>query len=388
MLKTSRLGGGPLLLALVVTAAYATYVVWRLSLAGWDPSTFIIAGSPAADPNRTYPNLHVFPPGTSYDGQFYYRLALNPWTHQQTAFGITLDEGAYRQQRIVYPLVAWLISAGQWQLTPTALIVTNLLAVATLTYTLGAFAQGLGRGVLAAVAAPLYPGYLVTMSRDLVELTEAALLGATLVLLQRHRYRAATAALVAGVLARETALVLPLAGLILWGYRRVRHQSECGPPVYVWLAPLMAYAAWFALLVGVWGANGLDHGGYINLGPPFEGLVQHIQSLNPATTPVWDSDLVDLALVVAAFLALVAVYRWQVLTASALSLACVLCALAAPLYSIYVWRDEWAFLRALNELFLTAAVALLARGVWSTRMLGTATLAAWIWFIVRNAATP
>src|ERR1700730_14551424 len=103
----------PGVVAVVVTAVYCLYVWWRVRVTGGDPSFFIIAGPLATDPHNTLPNLHVFPSGTTYDGQCFYRLALDPWTADQTAYGITLDERAYRQQRILCPLLAWAISAGR-----------------------------------------------------------------------------------------------------------------------------------------------------------------------------------------------------------------------------------------------------------------------------------
>jgi hypothetical protein len=51
--------------------------------------------------------------GPGYDGQFFYRLSMRPWTQQRTEFGITLDEPAYRHQRIVYPLVSFVVARGQ-----------------------------------------------------------------------------------------------------------------------------------------------------------------------------------------------------------------------------------------------------------------------------------
>src|SRR5713101_4677614 len=97
-----------------------------------------------------------------------------------------------------------------WQLTPVALIVANLLAVAVLTYSAAVFATAIGRSALASVLVPFFPGYVVTVSRDLAELTEAALLAAGLVLLERGRFWRASAALTVGVFAKETLLGVPI----------------------------------------------------------------------------------------------------------------------------------------------------------------------------------
>lgn len=70
--------------------------------------------------------------GPGYDGQFFYRLALRPWTHQRTEFGITLDQPAYRQQRIVYPLLTFILARGAPPATAWALLGCNLAAAAAL----------------------------------------------------------------------------------------------------------------------------------------------------------------------------------------------------------------------------------------------------------------
>src|SRR5215472_4281532 len=105
LLVRARLFSSPLAVAVVVTAAYAAFAVWRLTLAGGDPSLFIVAGPPATDPATALPNVHVYSPGTTYDGQYFYRLALEPWTRDRTASGVTFDSPLYRQGRIAYPLV-------------------------------------------------------------------------------------------------------------------------------------------------------------------------------------------------------------------------------------------------------------------------------------------
>jgi hypothetical protein len=371
----------PLALAVLVTAAYAAYVVWRLRGTGGDPSFFVIAGPLATDPRATLPNLYVHPAGTTYDGQFFYRLALEPWTHAQTAHGIALDEPAYRQQRILYPLLAWAISGGQWQLTPVALIVTNLVAVGALAYAAAALAAHLGRHVFAALLVPLYPGYLVTISRDLAELTEAALMVAGVALLARRRYAWAGAALTAGMLAKETLLVVPIAGIVVWIWRRVRGQHDLGAPLGVWAAPIVAYVVWSAILAVRWGTTGFSQGS-VNFGPPFQALEQRLGALGVGTN-AWSEYLGEwerLGLLVAVPLAALAVRPWRLTVGSILIVACGLYAAAASLYTTFVWRDEYAYLRALHELELCAALALLAAGVWATRLMGAATSVMWLAF--------
>jgi hypothetical protein len=379
----------PLAVALLVTAVYGLYVLWRLRITGSDPSFFVVAGPLATDPLNTLPNLRVFPSGTTYDGQFFYRLALDPLTQVQTAYGITLDVPAYRQQRILYPLIVWGISFGRWQLTPFALIATNLGAVGLLTYAAATYARMLGRNALASVMVAFYPGYVVTISRDLAELTEAALLVVGLVMIERRRYWPASAALTAGMLAKETLLGVPIAGIALWAVRRVRGENASGPPLIAWLLPVLMYGAWSGVMALRWGTTGLGQGS-VNFGAPFDGLVQHLGTLELGT-PAWRAHRLELgllALIGLAVLGVLVTCRRLLLSTGVLPLACLLYAALALVYTSYIWHDDYAYLRALHELFLTASLALLGVSVWAARGLGLATTVLWLAFALQIGPAP
>ena len=79
------------------------------------------------------------------DGQFYLRLAFNPFTPQQNEHGIRLDNPPYRQQRLLYSLLAWLLAVGQPPLFPAMLIAINYAGLCTLAWIGARLAQSLGR---------------------------------------------------------------------------------------------------------------------------------------------------------------------------------------------------------------------------------------------------
>jgi hypothetical protein len=378
--------GAPWVTALAVAAIYGLYVLWRLSALGGDPSLFIVAGPPPTNPRATFPNVHVLPPGYTYDGQFFYRLALEPWSSARTAFGVTFDAPAYRQQRIVYPLVAWAISLGRWQLTPTALIVANILAVLVLAYAAAAYALSVGRLAVAGIVMPLYPGYVFTVSRDLAELTEAALLVASLALLQRRRYGLATTTLCAGVLAKETLLVLPVTGLVLQLIRRIRGQLDIGPPWVIWLAPLALYAVWWGLLTQLWGTNPTADGGH-NFGPPFTGLLQGMTTI-PIGSPVWNVTVVELALIVAMLVSVLITCRSHLSSVSILTTTCAVYAVAALTYTNDIWIDDTSFMRVLHELFLIAGLTLVVAGRSVLAVLGLGAFGVWLWLALTRGSMP
>src|SRR5512133_3922867 len=104
--------------AMLATALlYGALITFRLIALDGDVSSFIVAGSRFA---RVGPaaGIYVLPDSDGYDGQFYYRLALEPFTDRQMKYGVAMDDPRYRQQRILYPLVVHLLSFGSDQMVP------------------------------------------------------------------------------------------------------------------------------------------------------------------------------------------------------------------------------------------------------------------------------
>ena len=100
-----------------VPALIATLAAVAFTLARWQTwanghiSRFILVGRHFAIPSQL---PHGMPVAKTYgyDGQFFYRLAINPADFARTAYGITVDQ-PYRFMRIGYPVITWLASAGQ-----------------------------------------------------------------------------------------------------------------------------------------------------------------------------------------------------------------------------------------------------------------------------------
>jgi hypothetical protein len=95
----------PIMPALVLLALAAGVVTVRLQgAAGGDLARFIVVGARLVDAEQLpSPRVPVNPRG--YDGQFYYRLAVDPTDLSTTAHGIRLDS-PLRRQRIGYSQVA------------------------------------------------------------------------------------------------------------------------------------------------------------------------------------------------------------------------------------------------------------------------------------------
>ena len=121
-----------------VAALIATLAAVAFTLVRWQTwahghiSRFILVGRHFATPSQLPPGMPVAKT-YGYDGQFFYRLALNPLNFHHTAYGITMDR-PYRYMRIGYPALTWLVSAGQHALVPAMLVVVNIAALGAMGY--------------------------------------------------------------------------------------------------------------------------------------------------------------------------------------------------------------------------------------------------------------
>lgn len=107
----------PIINLLIVAFIYGIYLFLLLSKLEYNPAYLISLGEKFANFDSVPKNLVIWK-NYGYDGQFYYRLALNPFTSEKEEFGITIDIPSYRHQRIIYPLISWIFSLGQKDFVP------------------------------------------------------------------------------------------------------------------------------------------------------------------------------------------------------------------------------------------------------------------------------
>jgi hypothetical protein len=362
---------------MLITSVFAlTFSAARVQALGGGPASFVVAGDQfvrvAAAPTGL-PVTH----GPGYDGQFFYRLALRPWTQHRTEFGITFDEPAYRQQRIVYPLVSFVVGRGGPAATAWGLLGWNIAAAAALGWLGAALARRRTRHALWGLAFAAYPGFVLVIARDLADLLAAALLLAGILALDRQRPVLAAATLTLAGLTRESALVLPLALAVLWSVDRIWPRSSVGvlegrrawPPsaasersrvqVVTFAVPLGVALAWQLVLWRTWGVAPLAQGSE-RLGLPFAGIWHFTRGAFQFGAFPLVVRLAELVFVVAAALAT----AWSLPRSTALAhekLAWALGLGVAALLSRSVWVEDWAFLRALTEPYLLGTLVLLGR---------------------------
>ena len=264
----SRLNS-PLVCALVVAVIFSIFVFGRLYQSKFDFSSFVTAGDVYSDPARVPPGLTVLRNSPGFDGQFYYRFALNPFTSQATEFGITIDAPPLRHQRILYPFLTWTLSFGDPSRVPVVMVLINLIGLIVLGWIGGHYAQSFKQHALWGVFLPLYPGFLLTLSRDLVEILEITLLVGSLLLIRRAKPLAATLLLSLAVLTKETSLLVAVAALLVYVFRRWKGKDLANLRWHYFAVPMAVFAVWQLLLFYNWGKFPIFASSEANFGIPF-----------------------------------------------------------------------------------------------------------------------
>lgn len=334
--------------AVLALTLYASFTAAMLARRQFDPSAFIVAGDEFTNPATAPANVRVAPHSSGYDGQFYFRLAIAPFSARQSVAGVHFDYPVYRGQRILYPLFAWLVSAGRPAAVPWALIVVNLLAAAAIGGSAALILKDSHWPFMLVVAIALYPGFLLTISRDLTEMVEISFVLAGVALILARREGLAVIMLAAAVLAKETALIVPVAIALDRAFRRRLRARDA-----LLLVPVATFVGWKMYLFHAWHLPpSLGTDGHFSL--PFAGLWQSIRAL--AAAPRGQTLLIVEVVVIAAFTIALALSMRSSSAPTFLKIACVLYALLFFALGAEFWAEDWAFLRAATDYGVLGAI--------------------------------
>lgn len=264
----------PVAAGLIALIGWVAFVYLRWHRWGQHNITkFIMSGVVYSHPAQMVPKIaHTDFKG--YDGQFYYRLAFNPFNWHHTAYGITMDH-PYRYTRIGYPLAAWALSlGGHGRLLPWVLVVINLVCVAVIAFLGGVFARDAGRHALWGLLFAGYFGLVISVARDTSEPLADACMLAGLLAFRRSRYVIAALLITYAAITNEPILALPAAIAIVRLFQMWLRRVRWGLPDLVWLLPGAAYVLLQVIQkIVVKGTAGGAADATANLTLPFKAMI-------------------------------------------------------------------------------------------------------------------
>lgn len=374
----SRLNS-PRVCAFVIAIIFSLFIFGRLRQSNYNFSSFVTAGDVYSDPARVPQGLTVLRNSPGFDGQFYYRLALNPFTSQPSQFGITIDAPPLRHQRILYPFLTWTLSFGNSHRVPVIMVLINLIGLIALGWIGGHYAQSFGQHALWGIFLPLYPGFLLTLSRDLVEILEISLLVGSLLLIRRAKPLAATLLLSLAVLTKETSLLVAVAALLVYVFRRWKGKDLANLKWHYFAVPITVFAVWQVVLFFNWGKFPIFASGEANFGVPFVAPAAFaLDALRTLQRP----GLIELfflaALVFSVF------YYLRSTAASSLEIFATLlfAALAVSLGRV-VWTEDWTFLRAVSQFCVLGTIIIIGAKTKSRAFVFAFSGLCWLYLFVR-----
>jgi len=343
---------------LIAALLYGLMIAARLARFDFDASRFICAGTKFCSVEQM-PTPITLVPGTGYDGQSYYRLAMAPFTNQRTAFGIRIDNPSYRQQRILYPALAGAFSLGHPAWLPWTMILVNYLAICALAFVAGFFACTLSRNALWGLAIVFYPGLLLSLYRDLTEVLAISLMVTSLFFWHRRLNLLGSFTLALSVLARETTVLLASAMLATWAWRMFFKKARWSEGACL-VIPLATFAAWQLWIAATWGYAGIASGRDNDLGPLMKAVSAFVAGLLtgfPTADKVFGLGEFTL-LGGTTLLAAMAIPRSPI--DDGVKLAWVAYLVLACKLSGAVWIEDWAFMRGTAELMVLGFLILLS----------------------------
>ncbi len=224
----------------VVLLCSLIYAAITLMGHNWDPMSFVIRGK-AFDPLASNSSL-------GYDGQFAYQIAHHPLNAAPY-----LDAPAYRYQRILYPVIARMLSLGIPELLPWTLIIVNLIALPTGTAVTEAILAQHSVNRWYAMTYGLFIGLFMPIRLNLTEPLAYLLVQVGVLAFLRGQPRSSGAAFALAALTREVTLLFPIGyALYMLGQRRWREGLVW---VSVVFTPFVAWQVALWLWLGEWGVG-------------------------------------------------------------------------------------------------------------------------------------
>ena len=332
-------------------------VALGLVRSGGDVSILVHAAPPWTDPALARDSLTVQEPDQGFDGQFFYRLGVSPWSSDETVAGVTNDLPALRNARWGYGALAWVLSAANPDLVPVALVVINLGAAFALGVAGGALARSAGRRRIWGTLFILWPGFAYSLTMDTSELMASALLLWTLVVARQRKWGLASLLLSAAVITRDTTAVVVF-GFVASGLWLTLRKQRWHPSLVTGLIPAAVFGGWQLIQYQRFGELPFSSSSGSNLSSPLGGLVELWSTTALPTTSAEALRLISSILVIGLIGATGYFGRGSSATIAEKAAWCGAVAVVVVL-NAYLWSGATAFMRASTEAGVLSIVILL-----------------------------
>lgn len=342
-----------LLTVLSAALVYTAVLFWLLKTNDFRPDRFIFAGDHFVNKAELSPVIDVLPNSYGYDGQFYYRLALDPFTTVKDSKGIIIDQPALRQQRIFYPLMVHFLSFGKDNYSDDLMVLVNFVSILALSVVGVLWARELGVGPLWGGFMVLYPGLIFSLSRNLTEIVATVFGLGALLFFKRKLYVWMAIFLILALFTRETTLIY-LLGIGLVIFRDLIKRKKVLDQIIAVAVPLVSFVVWQIVLWRIWGEVPIFLDSQLNIGLPLKGLIEGISH--------WRSvdyyNFIELAFVGVTLVTALVTIKKSAAQAS-VKYSWLIGLLIFLIWGAVLWSEDVTFMRAFTELFFLSYLLIL-----------------------------
>lgn len=346
-----------LYVVLVTFILFGSFFLVKFCLYDFDISRFIVLGDKFTQVNKILNGVSVENNSWGYDGQFYYRLALNPFTSLRTDKGITLDLPALRHQRFLYPLFVWLMSFGLDKIVPYMMVLVNFLALLGIAFVGQKIVKCFHLHSFWGLSFVIYPGFILSFSRNLTEILTSFFILSTIYFLIQKRYLFSSLFLTLAVLTRETALILVL-GItfnFLWQFFQYKDKKNI-KVLFLFISPLVAYIILQFVLYYTWGIFPFLQSSGFNIGIPFFGLFNRFFNHGLGRLGI----LHILEILFMFFVLGYSIFSFKKSEADkAIKIAWSISVLMVLSATVFIWSEDWSFMRAMTELYIFSVMIII-----------------------------
>lgn len=260
------------LLPIVITLlAVHALVMYSIKPYGYNMSSMIRISQNekyGVAPEYFQKGMVIFDDKGGYDGQFYYYVAMDPFLNKG------YFKNAYRQQRILYPLIARLLAFGKESLLPHTLYITNLLALVLGMCFLILLLRQYSLNPLWSLFYGLSPSSIMTVQYDLPSPVSIGLIIATVYFYINRNLFLTVVFMALSFLTREDSIVV-LIPMLLWDYQRNRQLKR----ILLLLSCLLPFFLWQLFVAAKIGnAPAIASAKVISL-IPFSGIIGYIKTI-------------------------------------------------------------------------------------------------------------
>jgi hypothetical protein len=281
--------------------------------------------------NKTFVNKE----SVGYDGQFYYYIAHDPFILGQ-AFD-HIDVPAYRYQRIIYPLTAWILSFGQSTLIPYMMVAVNFLGILSGTWVIILILKHFGRSPWYSLFYPASWGFLLSLLRSLPEPLALTFVVMSVFFYLKGKIFWQSLSLSLAALTQETTLLVSMAFFFAFLWEKDFRSSG-----YL-LYPPLTFLLW-QIYIHIRFHTFSYVGGTLNFGLPFLGILEKFGSLLHSRLSL-ETTSEFLFLILILFFIFTAFYQ-GIKYYSFLTLAFFIYALMTTLFNHLIWVEPWSYGRA------------------------------------------